>query len=66
MMVCGMGRKLLTQARERPHLIFDGVGNPTHLISGAGDPGEGGNTGVGGADHTFTLVVPLGTVSNVG
>ena len=48
------------RARERPHLIFDSAGEPTHLISAVGDPGPGGNTGVSGQDHTFTLIQPLG------
>ena len=36
------------RARERPHLIFDGNGDPTHFINGVGDPCPGGggkNTG---------------------
>ena len=58
------------RARERPHLIFDSEGNPTHFINGVGDPcpgGGGGNTGCPnhGGDHTFTLVVPLGTADKL-
>lgn len=57
------------RARERPHLIFDSEGNPTHIINGVGDPcpgGGGSNTGCpnSGGDHTFTLVAPLGTNEN--
>ena len=60
------GSETTFRARERPHLIFDSDGNPTHFINGVGDPcpgGGGGNTGCPnhGGDHTFTLVVPLGT-----
>ena len=55
------------RARERPHLIFGADGQtPTHFINGVGDPcpgGGGGNTGCPdhGGDHTFTLIVPLGS-----
>lgn len=61
------GTNTTFRARERPHLIFDPKqpGVPTHLINGVGDPGCGGNTGCPGADHTFSLVVPLGTDSAV-
>lgn len=57
------------RARERPHLIFDSEGDPTHIINGVGDPcpgGGGSNTGCpnSGGDHTFTLVAPLGTKEN--
>jgi hypothetical protein len=53
------------RARERPHMILDSEGNPTHLLNGVGDPcpgGGGGNTGCpgNGGDHTFTLIVPVG------
>ena len=66
------GSVVTFRARERPHLIFDSSGNATHFINGVGDPcigGGGGNTGcpneyAGGGtdvDHTFTIIVPLGT-----
>eukprot|EP00040_Diaphanoeca_grandis_P012962 m.65577 g.65577 ORF g.65577 m.65577 type:complete len:429 (-) comp23576_c0_seq1:171-1457(-) len=51
------------RARERPHLLFDTNGDPTHLLNGVGNPGPGGNTGVSGKDHTFTLVQPLNTAA---
>lgn len=41
--------------RERPKLIFDSTGAPTHLISGAA---WGGATANG--DATFTFIQPLG------
>ena len=37
--------------RERPHLILDDQGNPTHLVSGIQ---PGGSTG----DYSFTMVQP--------
>ena len=48
------------RARERPHFILSAEGDLTHFVSAVGDPGPGGNTGVPGHDHTFTLVVELG------
>lgn len=44
------------RARERPHVILDAAGELAYFLSGVGDPGAGGNTGVRGADHSFTLV----------
>lgn len=44
------------RARERPHLIVSPTGAPLFFVSAVGDPGKGGNTGVTGADHSFTLV----------
>jgi len=56
------GSSVTYRARERPHLIFDPkTGDMTHFVNGVGDPGCGGNTGCPGQDHTFTIVVPLGT-----
>ena len=49
------------RARERPHLILNTAGDPLYFISAVGNPGAGGNTGVPGADHTFTLIQPLAT-----
>lgn len=54
------GSVLDFRARERPHLILSPAGDPLWFISAVGDPGPGGNTGVGGADHTFTLIQQLG------
>jgi hypothetical protein len=48
------------RARERPHLILSDAGVAAFFVSAVGDPGPGGNTGVPGADHTFTLVQQLG------
>jgi len=54
------GASLTFRARERPHLIFDEAsGAPSHLLTGVGNPGCGGNTGCPGADHTYTLAQPL-------
>ena len=54
------GTSVTFRARERPHLIFDPKsGEPSHLITGVGNPGCGGNVGCPGADHTFSLVQPL-------
>lgn len=55
------GATVTFRARERPHLIFQSDGSPSHLVTAVGDPGCGGNTGCTGADHTFTLIQPLGT-----
>lgn len=48
------------RARERPHIILDDASNAAYFISAVGDPGAGGNTGMPGADHSFTLVQQLG------
>jgi len=54
------GSNVTFRARERPHLIFDpNSGEISHLLTGVGDPGCGGNTGCAGADHTFTLAQPV-------
>ena len=51
-------------ARVPCRRIFDPkTGDMTHFVNGVGDPGCGGNTGCPGQDHTFTIVVPLGTES---
>ena len=44
------------RARERPHVILSEIGDLMYFISAVGDPGPGGNVGVPGRDHTFTLV----------
>ena len=54
------------RARERPHMILDQKGSPIFFMNGVGDPcpgGGGGNTGcpTPGHDHTFTIIVQLGT-----
>lgn len=55
------GSELAFRARERPHLLFGaGSGEPEWLVSAVGDPGPGGNTGIPGQDHSFTLVQGLG------
>ncbi len=43
------GSQLLATSRERPHLIFDANGSPSHLVTGTGYH----------ADAAFTLVQPL-------
>merc|ERR1711976_1029488 len=46
---------------ERPHLIFDGQGNPTHLVSAA-QYGFGIFTGPGDAhndDASYTMIQPI-------
>jgi len=48
------------RARERPHLILSDGGDALYFVSAVGDPGPGGNTGVPGQDHSFTLVQQLG------
>ena len=50
------GSQVDFRARERPHLLLSPAGDPLYFVSAVGDPGKGGNTGVPGADHTFTLV----------
>ena len=42
--------------RERPELVLDSEGNPTHLITGVTEKtgGRGGQS-----DHSFTLVQPV-------
>lgn len=49
------------RARERPHVILDEAGELAFFLSAVGDPGKGGNTGVAGADHSFTLIQPVVT-----
>ena len=55
------GSVVLFRARERPHLISSAQGDPLFFVSAVGDPGPGQNTGVLGADHSFTLVQPIPT-----
>ena len=50
------GSVLDMRARERPHVILDAAGELAYFLSGVGDPGAGGNTGVRGADHSYTLI----------
>ena len=57
------------RARERPHMILDGQSTPIFFLNGVGDPcpgGGGGNTGCprNGGDHTFTLIVPVGSANS--
>ena len=58
------GKSLDFRARERPHLLFGEDGEPGWFVSAVGDPGPGGNTGVPGQDHSFTLVQGLGSSSS--
>lgn len=58
---------MLLRARERPKVIRNKAGDITHLVTAVGDPHPGpceriGERNVCGAnaDHTFTLVQPLG------
>lgn len=50
------GGVAVMRARERPHVVQGSDGELAFFVSAVGDPGAGGNTGVRGADHTFTLV----------
>eukprot|EP00039_Didymoeca_costata_P021095 m.343400 g.343400 ORF g.343400 m.343400 type:complete len:429 (+) comp22791_c0_seq1:271-1557(+) len=45
------------EARERPHLIFNSKGQPTHLFNGVNPFGYFEHTN----DHSFTQVVPIAT-----
>jgi hypothetical protein len=56
------GSVVTFRARERPHIISDASGEAAYFVSAVGNPGPGGNTGVPGADHTFTLVQQLGAL----
>ena len=40
--------------RERPELMMDAAGRPTHLITGVTEPGGGGQS-----DRSWTLVQPV-------
>lgn len=53
------GTSAQMRARERPHFLLGDDGEIAFFLSGVGDPGQGGNTGVAGADHSFTLVQAL-------
>ena len=53
------GSVLKFRARERPHLLLSPNGDAEWFVSAVGDPGPGGNTGVLGQDHSFTLVQGL-------
>jgi hypothetical protein len=44
--------------RERPKLIFDSAGAPTHLVSGAAWGGAAAD-----GDATFTFIQPLGVAT---
>lgn len=52
------GTVVAFRARERPHILTAADGGH-FFISAVGNPGQGGNTGVDGADHTFTLIQQL-------
>ena len=51
------------RARERPHVLLGADGELAFFLSGVGDPGPGGNTGAGGADHSYTLIQPVASAS---
>jgi hypothetical protein len=55
------GSEAQMRARERPHVILGDDGELAYFLSGVGDPGAGGNTGVPGADHSWTLIQPVAT-----
>jgi hypothetical protein len=59
------GTTVAFRARERPHVALSSSGAPIFLINGLADPpaggAGGGNTGIIGADHSFTSFVPINT-----
>lgn len=55
------GTSVHYRARERPHVVLDHNGELAWLSNGVGAPGAGGNTGVRGADRTYTIFQSIAT-----
>ena len=54
------GSNLTFRARERSHLVLRNTDNRLLMLgNGVGNPGEGQNVGVMGADHTFVQLQPF-------
>ena len=51
------GSSVTYNSLERPKLLFDRSGEPTHLVNGVSRPGA--TNGCKNGDHTFTFVQPI-------